>query len=74
MSHAMLPDASSEGQRRSVRRKRWVIALSVLLVVLLALGSAAAIVWSKYGERISLELGWTTNDYEGDGHAHHLGG
>jgi len=64
----MLPDGSHTARRGKRRRKRWIIALSVLLTILLALGGAAAVVWAKYGERISLELGWTTNDFEGEGH------
>ncbi len=63
MSHR--PHAPKE--RRAELRKRWIISLSVLLVLLLALGSVAAYVWSQYGDRIALELGWTSNDYEGEG-------
>lgn len=49
-------------------KRRPIIALSVILVVLLALGGAGVYAWSVYGERISLALGWSTNDYEGSGH------
>lgn len=48
-------------------RKRPIIALSVVLIVLLGLGGAGVYAWSVFGERISLQLGWTTNDYEGAG-------
>lgn len=50
-------------------KKRPIIALSVVLVVLLALGGAGVYAWSVFGDRISLQLGWTTNDYEGTGHS-----
>lgn len=52
----------------SPRRKGWIIGVSAVLVVVLALGGASAYLWSQFGERISLELGWATNDYEGEGH------
>lgn len=67
MSHVM-PDASDVQARKRRTRKRRTIALSVVLVILLALGGVGAYAWSIYGERISLELGWTTNDHEGEGH------
>ncbi|NLB47249.1 MAG: endolytic transglycosylase MltG [Microbacteriaceae bacterium] len=63
MSHR--PSAKQE--RAKQFRKRWIISLSVVLVLLLALGSVAAYAWSQYGERIALELGWTSNDFEGNG-------
>jgi len=65
MSHGIRPDDAGQ---RTRKRKRWIIALSSVLVALVVLGGAAAVVWSVYGERIALELGWTTNDYEGEGH------
>lgn len=52
----------------SKSRKRPIIALSVVLIVLLGLGGAGVYAWSVFGERISLQMGWTTNDYEGNGH------
>lgn len=48
--------------------KRIVIVLVVLAVLLGGLGIAGAYLWGEYGARISLALGWTTNDYEGEGH------
>lgn len=53
---------------RKKSKKRPIIALSVVLIVLLGLGGAGVYAWSVFGERISLQLGWTTNDYEGAGH------
>lgn len=57
--------ASASGKKT---KKRWIIALSTLLVLLLALGGAGFYLWGQYGDRISLAMGWTTNDYEGEGH------
>lgn len=49
-------------------RRRGRIVISIVLVILLAaLGGGAAYVWTQYGDRISLAMGWTTNDYEGEG-------
>lgn len=56
----------TEGARR--RRKRLIITLSSVLAVLLLLGAAGGVAWAMYGDRISQELGWTTNDFEGEGH------
>jgi UPF0755 protein len=49
-------------------KKRWIIALSTVLVLLLVLGGAGAYLWGQYGDRVSQMLGWTTNDFEGQGH------
>lgn len=57
----------SDDERRTKRRGRIVIS-SVLIVLLVALGGGAAYVWTEFGDRISLAMGWTTNDYEGNGH------
>lgn len=65
MSHGI--HAADETKRRQ-RRKRWIVALSSILVFLVLVGAAGAAVWSSYGERIALQLGWATNDYEGEGH------
>ena len=56
----------SEQDRRTRRRGRIVISV-ILVVMLAALGGGAAYMWSQYGDRISLALGWTSNDYEGEG-------
>ncbi len=50
------------------RRRGLIIGLSSVLAVLLVLGIGGGVAWSIYGERISLELGWTSNDYSGEGH------
>ncbi len=60
-----------EEEARVKRRGRIVIS-SVLIVLLLALGGGAAYVWTQFGDRISLAMGWTTNDYEGEGHGEAL--
>lgn len=52
---------------QSRRKKRLRVTLSVLLVVVLALGGAGVYVWAQFGEQIAIELGWTSNDYEGEG-------
>ena len=47
--------------------KRLLIVVVVLAVLLGGLGLAGASLWGTYGERISQALGWTTDDYEGEG-------
>lgn len=62
---------SNEGwrrERRRTRRRRAMISVTVVLVLLLGLGVAGGFLWSQYGDRISLALGWTSNDFEGSGH------
>jgi UPF0755 protein len=53
----------------SARRagKRLLIVVIVLALLLGGLALAGASLWGTYGERISQALGWTTNDYEGEG-------
>ncbi|MFF8817948.1 MULTISPECIES: endolytic transglycosylase MltG [Leucobacter] len=53
---------------RSARKRGRIVISSILIVMLLLLGGGAAWVWSSYGDKISLALGWSTNDYEGEGH------
>ena len=57
----------NDDERRTRTRGRIVISV-VLVVMLVALGGGAAYVWTQFGDRISLAMGWTTNDYEGEGH------
>lgn len=59
--------ALSDEERSSRRRGRIVIS-SVLIVMLLLIGCGGVWVWSSYGDKISQALGWTSNDYEGEGH------
>lgn len=47
------------------RRVLIVVLVSVLLLG--GLGAAGVYLWSQFGDRISLALGWTSNDYEGEG-------
>ncbi|GAA2838137.1 UPF0755 protein [Leucobacter komagatae] len=55
-------------EERSSRRRGRIVISSVLIVMLLLIGGGAAWVWSSYGDKISQALGWTSNDYEGEGH------
>lgn len=57
---------------RAEKRRGRVVIASVLIVMLLALSGGGVYVWSKFGDRISLALGWTSNDYEGEGHGEAL--
>ncbi|GAB2554026.1 endolytic transglycosylase MltG [Leucobacter ruminantium] len=59
-------NARSEGSKR--RGKRIAITLVVLAVLLGGLAAAGGYLWSQFGDRISLAMGWTSNDYEGEGH------
>lgn len=58
--------------RGKVVLKRLLITVGVLVVLLGGLAVAGAFLWAEYGPRISQALGWTTNDYEGDGHGETL--
>ncbi|UOQ58686.1 endolytic transglycosylase MltG [Leucobacter allii] len=55
-----------EGASRTGRRV--LITLLVLLLLLGGLAGAGAYLWSHYGDGISQALGWTSDDYEGEGH------
>lgn len=55
------------GKRRR-RNRRLIISLAVVIALLATIGTAGGLLWAEYGERISLALGWTSNDYEGAGH------
>lgn len=67
MTHRQTIDEPRRQQRRT-RRRRVIISLIVVFALLAGLGVAGGVLWSTYGERISLALGWTSNDYEGEGH------
>ncbi|MBL3686924.1 endolytic transglycosylase MltG [Leucobacter zeae] len=60
-------NAKRQREGRSIL-KRVLITLLVLAVLLGGLAAAGAYLWSHFGDRVSLALGWTTNDYEGEGH------
>ncbi len=47
--------------------KKILISLLVTVLLLGGLAAAGAYLWSEYGDRVSLALGWTSNDYEGPG-------
>lgn len=55
-------------EERSSRRRGRIFISSVLIVMLLLIGGGGVWVWSSYGDKISQALGWTSNDYEGEGH------
>ena len=61
---------SKSAEKRSARRqtgKRILISLLVTVLLLGGLAAGGAYLWSHYGAQISLMMGWTTNDYEGQG-------
>lgn len=47
--------------------KRVLIAVLVTVGLLGGLAVVGALAWGEYGSRISQALGWTTDDYEGEG-------
>lgn len=54
---------------RNARRtgRRILITLLVTVLLLGGLGAAGLYLWGQFGERISLAMGWSTNDYPGPG-------
>lgn len=64
-------NARSKGaETRSASRqvgKRILISLLVTVLLLGGLAAGGAYLWSQYGAQISLMMGWTSNDYEGEG-------
>ena len=64
--YAATDEERREGSRR--RRRRVVISLVVVVALLAGLAAVGGYLWSQYGERISSALGWTSNDYDGEGH------
>lgn len=54
--------------RRRTRTKRIAITVVVALVLFGGLGAAVLVLFPQIGDRVALELGWKTDDYEGDGH------
>lgn len=63
----MSPRHATEPRQRSWVR-RLVITLLVVVLLLGGLGVVGAMLWNEYGDRISERLGWTTNDFSGEGH------
>ena len=59
-------NARTRDDRRRTGR-RVLISLLVTLLLLGGLAGAGAYLWSHYGDGISQTLGWSTNDYEGEG-------
>lgn len=61
--------AAARAPKPPKRRGRTGIAvLVVLLVVFGGLAVVGAIVWNQFGDRIAETLGWSTNDFAGEGH------
>ncbi|PRI12222.1 endolytic transglycosylase MltG [Leucobacter massiliensis] len=60
-------NARVHGEPRHLGR-RILITLLVVMVLLGGLAAAGAVLWSSYGAQVSQALGWTSNDYEGEGH------
>lgn len=44
-----------------------IVTLVIIAVLVTGLGIAGGYLWSKWGDDISLAMGWSTNDYEGEG-------
>lgn len=59
--------AKQRHKERGRTGKRVLISLLVLVVLLGGLGAVGAMAWAEYGDRISQAMGWTTDDYEGEG-------
>lgn len=59
-------NARTRGEPRHIGR-RILISLLVTALLLGGLAAAGGYLWSQYGGQISQLLGWTTNDYEGEG-------
>lgn len=57
----------SRHRERSGRGRRALVWVIVLAVVLGGMGAAGVYAWSQFGDRISQALGWTSNDYTGEG-------
>lgn len=47
--------------------KRVLVSLIIAAVLIGGIGAVGAIAWAEYGDRISQAIGWTSNDYEGEG-------
>lgn len=64
-------EASAAAERKRRKRRRGRRALITLIVVAVLLGGLAVVgtmFWNQFGDRVSQMLGWSTNDYEGEGH------
>lgn len=59
-------NARTRGQS-SGTAKKVIISIVVTVILLGGLAGAGAYLWSQFGDRISLAMGWTSNDYEGPG-------
>lgn len=69
-SRSMKKSEKKKRSRRPEKPRRWrriVIVLVVLALLLGGLAAVGAMFWNQFGDRISEALGWTSNDYEGEG-------
>lgn len=60
--------ATEPTQEHDARSRGRIVIASILIVMLALLGAGAVWGWNTYGDRISQALGWTSNDFEGEGH------
>lgn len=74
-SGGRVPSSTRHGgvdrHRRKRGRRRGLRVLIVLAVIAALLGGIAIVgsmFWNQFGDRVSEMLGWTTDDYEGEGH------
>ena len=59
--------AQHSQKKRGRTGKRVLVSLIIAAVLIGGLGAVGAIAWAEYGDRISQAMGWTSNDYEGEG-------
>lgn len=52
---------------RRPRGRRVLVVVLIIALVCGGIGAAGVLLWNQFGDRVSLMMGWTTNDYEGDG-------
>ena len=63
-----IPEDAARGPRERSAKRRGRVTIAIVLVVMLAIiGGGAVWAWNVYGDRISQAMGWTTNDYDGEG-------
>lgn len=67
-----MSETRRERRRNEKRGRRVLLRVVIVLVTALllvgGLGAAVLLMFPQIGDRIALEMGWKTNDYEGSGH------